>query len=102
MRVHDILVRAALLAILAGVTTSCNDSTDRTTAPLDPALVAKGQQIFRHDTFGDERFWTDELRMHEVIETAVSPVTALSVGLKVDSEVLPPGILQQVDLNSPA
>ena len=27
--------------------------------PLDPQLVAAGQQTFRHDTFGDETFWTD-------------------------------------------
>ena len=25
-----------------------------------------GREVFRHDTFGDERFWTDQLRMHEV------------------------------------
>jgi hypothetical protein len=41
-----------------------------------------GQWIFRHDTFGDEALWTDQLRMHEVIATAVDPMTALSVGLK--------------------
>jgi cytochrome c5 len=37
-----------------------------------------------------------------VIETAVDPTTALKVGLKVDADVLPPGILQKVDLTSPA
>jgi hypothetical protein len=63
---------------------------------------ADGKQIFRFDTFGDEKFWTDTLRMHEVIASAVDPTTALSVGLKVDSEALPPGILQKVDLKSPA
>ena len=62
----------------------------------------EGREIFRHDTFGDERLWTDVLRMHEVIESAVDPTTALSVGLKVDSEVLPPGLLQSADLKSPA
>ena len=33
---------------------------------------------------------------------AVDPTTALKVGLKVDADVLPPGLLQQVDLTSPA
>ncbi len=61
-----------------------------------------GQQVFRFDTFGDERFWTDTLRMHEVIAKAVDPTTALSVGLKVDSEALPPGLLKSADLKSPA
>src|SRR3954468_1704933 len=49
-------------------------------------LVAEGKHIFRFDTFGDEAHWTDTLRMHEVISTAVAPTTALAVGLKVDSE----------------
>lgn len=61
-----------------------------------------GQQVFRYETFGDEQFWRDTLRMHEVIQTAVSPATALAVGLKVDAEALPAGFLAGADLNSPA
>ncbi len=67
-----------------------------------PALLSQGKDIFRFDTFGNEVFWSDTLRMHEVIEKNVDPTTALKVGLKVDADVLPPGILQQVDLKSPA
>jgi len=63
---------------------------------LDPALVAAGRDIFRYDTFGDETQWTDALRMHEVIRTAVDPVTALSVGLKVDAEALPPAVVEGI------
>ncbi len=63
---------------------------------------ADGKQIFRHATFGDEVKWTDELRLHEVIAKAVDPKTALKVGLKVDSEVLPPHTLDSADLTSPA
>ena len=40
--------------------------------------------------------------MNEVIEAKIDPTTALAVGLKVDADALPPGILQQVDLKSPA
>jgi mono/diheme cytochrome c family protein len=61
-----------------------------------------GQQIFRYDTFGDEAHWTGTLRMHEVISSSVDPVTALGVGLKVDADALPPGILETADLTSPA
>ena len=73
----------------------------------DAQLQASGRQIFRFDTFGDEAQWTDTLRMHEVIETGVSPSTALSVGLKVDAEALPQALVDalkagKVDLNSPA
>lgn len=74
---------------------------------LDPTLVAQGQQIFRFDTFGDETQWTDALRLHEVIRAAVDPVTALSVGLKVDSEALATAVVQgiqdgSISLTSPA
>ena len=57
-----------------------------------PAALADGKSIFRFDTFGDETFWTDTLRMHEVIRTGVSPATALAVGLKVDADALPPAV----------
>lgn len=75
--------------------------------PMNPATLANGQQIFRFDTYGDESYWTDTLRMHEVIASSVSPATALAVGLKVDMDALPPAVVQaiqqgKVDLNSPA
>jgi cytochrome c5 len=70
--------------------------------PAAAAEIAEGQKVFRFDTFGDEVVWTDKLRLHEVIEKSVDPTTALKVGLKVDSEVLPAGLLQKVDLKSPA
>jgi len=65
-----------------------------------------GQQVFRFDTFGDEQLWTNVLRMHEVV-SAVSPATALSVGLKVDVDALPPTVVEavrthQVNLTDPA
>jgi hypothetical protein len=68
---------------------------------------ADGQSIFRFTTFGDEQLWTDQLRMHAVIESAVDPLTALDAGLKVDVEAIPPELQQaiaggQVDLTSPA
>jgi hypothetical protein len=96
---------AALLA-------SCGDST-RATNPggrpvaLDPALVATGKDVFRFNTFGDEVYWTDTLRMHEVVESGVSPATALAVGLKVDADTLPAAVKSAiaagaVDLNDPA
>jgi mono/diheme cytochrome c family protein len=89
--------RLLALVCVAVLAVACGEQADD-----DPALIAEGREVFRHETFGDERFWTDVLRMNEVIQTAVDPTTALSVGLKVDAEVLPPGILQTADLRSPA
>ncbi len=86
----------------AAIASSARDASGRRLASdftwtfettVDAALVEQGKQIFRFDTFGDETFWTDTLRMHEVIRTAVDPATALSVGLKVDAEALPPPVV---------
>src|SRR3954468_5272850 len=89
------LLGAALLALVS----ACSDAgPDEAT----PQQLAQGQQTFRFDTYGDETFWTDTLRMHEVISSGVSPATALSVGLKVDADAVPPGTLETADLNSPA
>ena len=77
------------------------------TNDLSPQNLAAGQQIFRFETFGDEQFWTDTARMHEVVQKSVSPTTALSVGLKVDADAIPPDVAAaikagKVDLNDPA
>ena len=69
--------------------------------------LAAGRQVFRFDTFGDEQFWTDTARMHQVIQKSVSPATALSVGLKVDADAIPAEVAAaikagKVDLNDPA
>jgi mono/diheme cytochrome c family protein len=95
---------------VAGVFAACDDAgTSPLDQPqvLDPTLVAQGKDIFRFNTFEDERYWTDTLRMHEVVQTGVSPATALAVGLKVDVDSLPSAVRTalangQVNLNSPA
>jgi mono/diheme cytochrome c family protein len=96
------IIRVIRTGFIATITASLIDVAiaAQPSAPLD------GKAIFRYDTFGDEQLWTDVLQMQKVIAT-VSPATALSVGLKVDSEALPPAVLQaliagQVNLNDPA
>jgi hypothetical protein len=77
--------------------------------------IEDGRDIFRFDTFGDEEFWGDALKLHQAIEGAsfggvgpgVSPKTALAVGLKVDAEALPRKLRAQlkngrVNLDDPA
>ena len=77
--------------------------------------MEQGKEIFRFDTFGDEAFWTDKLKLHQAIEGAklggvgpgVSPKTALSVGLKVDMDALPADLVAkakrgEVNLDDPA
>ena len=55
---------------------------------LSTALQRQGQQIFRDDTFGDEQFWTDTARLHEVVDREIQPLEALSLGIKVDLDRL--------------
>ena len=65
-------------------------------------LAEQGRQIFRFDTFGDEKFWGDSLKLHRAVAGAanggvgpgLSPRAALGVGLKVDVDALPPELQQ--------
>jgi hypothetical protein len=78
-------------------------------------MIEEGRRIFRFDTFGDEAFWGDTLKLHQAIAGAklggvgpgVSPKTALAVGLKVDMDALPADLAEQikagkVNLDDPA
>lgn len=100
-----------LVAALSGCTANPSATAPRNSLAAERAgaadarahdLPSDGRFIFRHWTFGDEAFWTDTLLLNQVIETGVSPATALAVGLKVDAERLPPGFLASADLKSPA
>jgi mono/diheme cytochrome c family protein len=98
-KLHKLALACALGVAAIGMT-GCGGSTQA-------EVVAQGKAIFRFDTFGDETQWTDTLRLHEVIQSSVSPVAALAVGLKVDAEALPAAIVQgitngSIDLTNPA
>jgi len=91
---------------------SANDQMIRNYAQ---EMLKQGKEIFRFDTFGDEAFWGDALRLHQAIAgekqggvgPGVSPKTALAVGLKVDLDALPAALVDQlkagkVNLDDPA
>jgi hypothetical protein len=78
-------------------------------------MIEEGRKTFRFDTFGDEAFWGDQLRLHQAIAgekfggvgAGLSPAKALELGLKVDSEMVPAQVASgikagTVDLNDPA
>jgi mono/diheme cytochrome c family protein len=82
-------------------------AADSAARDSSPEILAQGRQVFRHETFDDEQFWSDTARMHEVIATSVSPELALSVGLKVDAAAIPADVAQaikdgKVNLKDPA
>jgi mono/diheme cytochrome c family protein len=88
---------------------------DETIRKNSQQMMENGEHIFRYDTFGDEAFWGDTLKLHRAIEGAklggvgpgVSPATALAVGLKVDVDAIPASLIAalkegKVNLNDPA
>jgi len=107
---------ALLLAPLVGACSSSNNAPPPDQAKSNAStIIDEGRQTFRFETFGDEGFWGDTIKLHQAIEgsakggvgNGVSPATALSVGLKVDSDVLPASLINdikagRVNLNDPA
>jgi hypothetical protein len=78
-------------------------------------MLDEGRRVFRYETFGDEAYWGEALKLHRAIAGAklggvgpgVSPKTALSVGLKIDVDAVPAAVAAalkagQVDLDDPA
>lgn len=118
-----ILAVPALAALaVTGHRLALSDDSLESGAKLDRQIdrqaqltLAEGRQTFRFDTFGDEAFWGDTLKLHTAIKGAalggvgpgVSPRTALSVGLKVDVDALPEALVAElrhgrVNLDDPA
>lgn len=92
-----------------GVSPQCGDKSSGHN-PANPAPIIPGQdplelapsverrtEYFRFDTFGSERFWGDQVRLHEAIlgeklggvGPGLTPKSALELGLKVDAGMLP-------------
>ena len=118
-----ILAVPALAALaVVGCATARSDDDEQPVTKLDRRIdkhaqrtLAEGRQTFRFDTFGDETFWGDTIKLHQAIQgirfggvgPGVSPKTALAVGLKVDVDALPHELIRnlkkgQVDLDDPA
>ncbi len=102
MRVKRVLASWLVTIGIAAVASGIGCDEDNPVVASSDTAPPRGQDVFRHDTFGNEQQWTDVLGMHEVIQSAVDPTTALSVGFKVDADALPPGILDTADLTDPA
>lgn len=59
--------------------------------------AASGKAVFRFETFGNERFWTDGLRwLQGVRQAGVTPLRALRAGLLIDSERVEPALLSRL------
>jgi hypothetical protein len=67
-------------------------------------MMEKGKAVFRFETFGDEIFWTDKLKLHKVLVNekhggtgnGLAPKDALAAGIKVDLRMLPEFLKQKI------
>jgi len=105
-----------LLAVAATLAMAQGSGNDQGLRRNVDHMLAEGRQTFRFDTFGDETFWGDTLKLHLAIEgsqfggvgAGVSPRLALALGLKVDADALAKGGLLgavrsgRIDLDAPA
>ncbi len=105
------------VTVMSNTSSAASKKAKKADAASDNAvrMVEEGRQTFRFDTFGDEAFWGDLLKLHQAIAGSknggvgggVSPKTALAVGLKVDMDALPASLVKslkagKVDLEDPA
>lgn len=105
-----VIVLGAFLLFAAGIFTSRtftgiaqrNSGTD---GPADQGPVVprqdgnadSGREVFRFETFGNEGFWTDAVRVPKgVVDSKLTPLKALQVGLSVDVDALDAATKQAV------
>ena len=56
-----------------------------------------GKTVFRFETFGNENFWTDAMRLPQgIVAAGFTPLQALRAGLHVDIDALPPATQQAI------
>ncbi len=119
MRMHSlwkprVIVCLALVGLVGGLA-SCSGSDNAAapahggggpaTGPANPGSppahtlgnATHGQTVFRAETFGNERFWTDAIRLPAgVVAAKVTPLQALGLGLHVDIDALDPATVAAV------
>lgn len=108
-------LQAARLEFQAQPRPAATSSADSTIDQYAKRMIEEGRRTFRYDTFGDEAFWGDQLKLHQAIVGAklggvgpgLSPKAALSLGLKVDADALPADLVAgikagKVNMDDPA
>jgi len=58
-------------------------------APRQDGDALAGRDVFRFETFGNERFWTDAVRLPQgMVSAKVTPLKALQLGVQVDIDAV--------------
>lgn len=72
-----------------GITTSAGPADQGVRVPRRDGDATLGRKVFRFETFGNEGFWTDAVRLPAGIAAAkVTPMQALQLGLQIDSDLI--------------
>lgn len=103
-RVRNTLGRAAVISLVTACLSlalgSCRDTSSNDAGADGPVTsetpvvhqvgnAANGQKVFRFETFGNEAFWTDAVKLQQgIVAAKVTPIDALKLGLCVDIEAL--------------
>ena len=68
-----------------------------TLSPRQDGSAPAGRDVFRFETFGNEGFWTDAVRLPAGMKAAkVTPLQAMQLGLSVDVDAVDPATRQEL------
>lgn len=91
------LLGLALLLIGANGVAEDSDAAGPGADGPNSARRGRGRDVFRFATFGNERYWTDAIRLQQgFVSNEVTPLDALRLGLSVDSKALDAATLSQI------
>lgn len=91
VRLALLLSALAATALLGG----CGGDNDDDDPVVRGPSAEQGRQVFRYETFGNQRFWTDAMQLPQGIAGAgVTPLQALGLGLNVNVAALSDGTAQ--------
>jgi hypothetical protein len=78
------------LAVGVGCTTQGGRFAPREREPPSADRMDWGRSVFRFETFGNERFWSDVLGLADgLARRAITPNALLAIGVQLDSDRLP-------------
>ena len=106
-------LRCAGLALVLSLSVACGDSTgsdsEGNSGPADqgPTLPVRtdgdqalGREVYRFETFGNERFFTDALRLPAgMVAAGTTPRQLLALGVSIDIDAVPQAIRTQLTAN---
>lgn len=76
-------------ATSAGTAASDGPQNQGVTVPRQDGNATAGRDVFRFETFGNEGFWTDAVRLPQgMISAGVTPFKALQLGVQIDMDAM--------------